>query len=324
MINADFERSLKSRKRTLSRFFAKELILDYVEQRLDAGRSQAMKEYLAKDKELSRDVEAVKAAIEYVDRLREIEIAPQLVSEIETARVGWARWVEILAWRNWPDVARWSIEAFVVAAVLAATASLLPLNRLARWLPKPAQELVLAETKPDQVVQQEEPTLIPPKTTEVAAQVANQPKIISANEIAPPKPEVKDSVAVEKEVKSEPEGAETLSEEGGTPVTATGAKPKGLVYRAFMSAATIDETTASVKQLVETLGGTKAGQVDLGWRKSQGTYFHFALPESNYDKLIEGLRTFGPVRIYKDPHWRLMPEGQIRLILFIEDATLKK
>lgn len=333
MINADFDRSLRARKRVLSRFLARELILDYVEERLDSGRKLAMKEYLAKDKELSKDVEAVRTALSYVDRLVEIEIDPHLVTQIETARVGWSHWVEVLAWRNWPDVARWSLEAFAVAAVLAAAVSLMPLNRVASWLPRPAQELVLAEAKREPKDQPDVAATPPPAISQLDGDMGSDPEpsepeaakaAMKPTPTKKPTAEVKVAVADEKSVKSEASPADTLSEEVGTPVTATGKGPKGIVYRAFMTADTIDSTTESVKQLVETLGGTKAGQVDLGWRKSAGTYFHFALPESNYDKLMEGLRSFGPVRIYKDPHWRLMPEGQIRLILFIEDGTLKK
>lgn len=364
MINSEFEKSLSSKKRTLSRFVARELVLDFVESKLDSGRQTAMTESVAKDKDISKDVAAVRAAKNYLQRLSEIQVAPELALEIESTRVGWSRLIEKFAWRNWPDVARWSVEAVVVAGVLAATVSLLPLNRMAKWLPRPAQELILAEVKPtggNAELEEAVSTMPPPEPaavkaaplaplTKSAAPVApppskpepvvvtkpEPPKIIEApkaeapkivNVAKPPAPQPNPAVqaADDGAEKSGAAVADLSGEEGVPPPTTTGGRgPKGFVYRAFMSTSSLDATTDSVKALIESLGGTKAGQVDLGWKKATGTYFHFAVPEANYESLVLGMRDLGQVRIYKDPHWRLMPEGQIRIILFIEDITLKK
>lgn len=86
----------------------------------------------------------------------------------------------------------------------------------------------------------------------------------------------------------------------------------------------LDETVPNIVQTIKELGGIKAGQVELGWRKPKGSYFHFSLPESNYERLMKILRNFGPVQIYKDPHSRLMPKGKVRFILWIEDARKVK
>lgn len=352
-MNEEFEKSLIERKRQLSRFFANELVLDYIEDRLDPVRVEAMHEHMSRNKEAKAEIENAKSALDYLKRLSAIDISPNLVNQIETTKVGWQKWADRFAWRNWPEIARWSLEAVAIAAVLAGAVSMLPMQRLARFLPRPAQDLVLVEVRPQLEVPNEDEAnhaATPEATDEVQATAPSAPvKIASAEKKPeagnilktdpppPPKPKPAQKPAepvqeaktenstesIDEEVKSSGPSAESVAEdEPAAPKTTKG--PKGFVYRAFMSAATIDETTTSVRDLVVSLGGQKAGQVDLGWRKSSGTYFHFALPESNYEALLEGLRSFGPVRIYKDPHWRLMPEGQIRLILFIEDVNIKK
>ncbi|MCB0384557.1 MAG: hypothetical protein KDD43_04120, partial [Bdellovibrionales bacterium] len=119
------------------------------------------------------------------------------------------------------------------------------------------------------------------------------------------------------------EAQESDEEDAEKPTTEERKPLKGFVYRAFMSLEELDAKTPEIVQGVQGLGGAKAGQVELGWRKPKGSYFHFSLPESNYEEMVKLLRNFGPVRIYKDPHWRVMPEGKIRFILWVEDSKKK-
>jgi hypothetical protein len=100
-------------------------------------------------------------------------------------------------------------------------------------------------------------------------------------------------------------------------------KLKGFVYRVYMDLGNLDYATEQIRTEIQTLGGEKAGKVRLGWRKPKGSYFHFSLLETNYDTLVDKLKAFGPVRIFKDPHWKVMPEGEIRFILWVEDKDLK-
>ncbi|MBX9768670.1 MAG: hypothetical protein K2X47_15455, partial [Bdellovibrionales bacterium] len=96
-------------------------------------------------------------------------------------------------------------------------------------------------------------------------------------------------------------------------------KFKGFVYRAFTFTNQIETVSPQLRDKILALGGKKAGEVDLGWRKRGGRYFHFTIPESSYEELVASIQAYGPVRIQKDPHPRVMPEGQIRFILWLED-----
>lgn len=97
-------------------------------------------------------------------------------------------------------------------------------------------------------------------------------------------------------------------------------KPKGFVYRAFMTLSDLETVGPKITQIIREDGGEKAGEVELGWKRGTGRYYHFSLPEENEEKLMEQLRVYGPVRISKDPHPRVMPQGQVRFILWIESA----
>ncbi len=380
-MNEQFESSLKARKRSLTRFLAQELMLDFVEGRLDNERKLAVETSIEQSKDLQRELQALNKAEEYLEQLSQLEISDQLTSELANTETGLAKKLSRLSPKNWPEMARWSFEALIISIVVASLVSLLPLKKLSRWLPLPAQEYILAEV--DSGHEQDEPneeedleTPEPAKATgqELIATQLNKNLDVKPHDSADSKPALNPSpkaVAKPKEatqsaapvkVAANPpassaeqddesegdvtlqrlSGASTNEDSGSSKVAAASSAtsnldvaketkrpslakgPKGFVYRAFMATPAIDETSNSVREIVEKLGGEKAGQVELGMRKPNGSYFHFSLPESNYEDLLTSLRNLGPVRIYKDPHWREMPEGQIRLILFVEDQAAKK
>lgn len=105
---------------------------------------------------------------------------------------------------------------------------------------------------------------------------------------------------------------------------ATESAERGFVYRMSMPTSKVEAITPDVRAKIEALGGKKAGEVELGWKRRSGSYFHFAMPESGYDTLVEYLRGHSPVRIQKAPHRRIMPAGQIRIILWLEHDTAVK
>jgi hypothetical protein len=116
-------------------------------------------------------------------------------------------------------------------------------------------------------------------------------------------------------------GGPATSEAAGNSVKSADAKPKGFVYRAFMNLSDLDVLGPKIADVIRGLGGERAGEVELGWQRGTGRYYHFALPEINEKKVIEQLQVYGPVRISKDPHPRVMPQGQIRFILWVESVN---
>jgi hypothetical protein len=88
-----------------------------------------------------------------------------------------------------------------------------------------------------------------------------------------------------------------------------------------MTLGDLENIGPKIAEQIRELGGEKAGEVELGWKRGTGRYYHFAMPETNEKQLLEKLQAYGPVRISKDPHPRVMPEGQVRFILWIESAN---
>lgn len=329
-MNEEFEKSLASRQRTVSRFLAQEMLFDFFEEKLDSDRRRAMLDFLPTCKDTQKQLDSLRSAQDYVKQLSTFSVSPQVEQQVVNTKLGLAYWSEKLAWKNMPDLLRWSIEAFVVAVVVAFVVSVLPLKKLKTMWPGTSNDIVLSEV--DRVSAPVEATTTlpplpsgiatPPEPVKAPTPLPTSPVDIPvAKPAAPPQIDVATNVA--KGAMAEMEATENVVP-AATGSTTAAKKPKGFVYRAFMSTHTIAESTEQIKALMEAKGAEKAGEVELGWRKPSGSYFHLSLPESNYEPLLVELRNLGPVRIYKDPHWRVMPEGQIRLILFVEDLSLKK
>ncbi len=314
---------LKGKKRHLSWFLVEEMMYDYVIGQLDSGRRKALSEYLETSKE-ARDLERrLKDAIEYCNSLSQTEVSEPLMEKLVKSKSLWNRWVGFIAWKQWPEATRWTLEAFAVSLVVAFIVAV-SWPKISNWFPERQSDVVLAELdkKKAEVV---EPIVATPekKSSEVESQSAAITLLQVAENSQP-----KSTLSIEEEtpvVGQQDDVVEAAAEEVTVVKPAVEKpKPKGFVYRAFMTLGKIEEVTEEIRLKLQTLGGQKAGEVRMGWRKPKGSYFHFSIPESNYDTVVEMLRSFGPVQIAKDPHWRVMPEGKIRIILWVEDMDLKK
>jgi hypothetical protein len=111
-----------------------------------------------------------------------------------------------------------------------------------------------------------------------------------------------------------PGAVEVDPKTAGTPADA-----KHFIFKVFMRMGKLDDVSPKVADALRAQGAERAGEVELGWRRPTGSYYHFTLPETNYEAAIKGLQSFGPVRIFREPHQRVMPQGKIRFILWIED-----
>jgi hypothetical protein len=98
------------------------------------------------------------------------------------------------------------------------------------------------------------------------------------------------------------------------------AKKVGGLYRGVLIVTDINEVTPKITQKIVDIGAKKAGEVELGWRKSEKlSYFHFTLPENNIDAMKEFISKFGSLQIQFENHPRLMPAGVKRLIIEVKE-----
>lgn len=97
-------------------------------------------------------------------------------------------------------------------------------------------------------------------------------------------------------------------------------KKSGGLYRGVLTVTDINEVSDKITQKLVDIGGKKAGEVELGWRKTDKlAYYHFTLPEDSVDGMKEFLSKFGSLQIQFENHPRLMPAGVKRLIIEVKE-----
>lgn len=349
---------MTKRRRHLTPFLCQEMLYDYAIDRLDPDRKAAVDEYLKTDKACQEILVGIYEAIRYTETLARVEPNPEIVEHIAEAENIASLGRRYSSWKEWPDVMRWAIVCLLLVMSVAGVVSAVPWKRLNALSQKRSASdsieiTALQGASPSQILSNTENAETDPAALAAvessgdeemdgsgdsandtasdsaeagsdapSALIAKNPAQNPAKTMATPAPVAAGklptapvSVPPSTQVAAKaPVGAEPTAEpkEG---------KGKGFVYRAFMTLSNLEELGPKITGDVEALGATKAGEVELGWKRGTGRYYHFTLPEANEEKLLERLRAYGPVRISKDPHPRVMPQGQVRFILWVESGS---
>lgn len=290
--------------RALSDFLAKELLYDYVTGQLDEPRKDALEKAMKESEEVASDLKSLREGLKYCEALRNTKLSEPYFQHLsqppKTLRDRAKGWHQIK-----PGF-RYGIEAIIILVIFISIGFMTP-KQYRFW--ESDSGFTVVEWKRDvqapELAVTEEPQNIPePILTEVPVKgmVAFGPPTtqlqVVAVPVAAPEPKKQDAKPVEAR--------------------------KGEIIRATLTSQQVEEWTPLVVDKILSLGGIKAGEVQLGWKRKGGSYFHFSLPEANYETLKEYLQTLGPVRIVREPHPRVMPEGTIRLILWIEQRSSGK
>jgi hypothetical protein len=301
-----------------SRFHCREMLYDYMSGRLDADRHTAVEAGLKEFPDLKAELEAMTSAAHYCAELGQIKPSESLVQGFQQIRLKSEIVSENIKYKNWPDLLRWSSEAVVISIFVAAIGWLIPWGSVQNIFKiEPSSEIVLADLK----TKDKEEVVLPPLENKTKDE---KPVEVKPTEALPPAaaPVVVQPVVVEP-TKPEPIKPAVAAAPVAAAVPEKKKGPQGFLYRIMMNVAGIQDSAPALAAQIIGMGGEKAGQVEIGHRQSTGNYFHFSMPESNYQRLLKTLGTYGPVRIYKGPHERVMPKGTIRIILNIEDAKVK-
>lgn len=300
-----------------------ELLYDYVSGVIDQDRKQAVEDYIFEHPEMRHELKLILEAEKYAQHLSQTRLSPKYVDELQDVRSLTEKIIFRMKWQNWPDFLKWTTEALSLSALIAAGAIFIPWGKLESLRFKDIQVLT-----PVQQLQQKPVAEPPAEIKTVDTQPDKSVKAKASDSISTQKEKAKPAVVAVVEQKApEPVPAKMTDESSEQPVSKLTAsestKLKGLLFRVMLDLENSDAKTTELRQKIISLGGVKAGQVELGWRKKDpnGNYYHFTMPESNYQQLITTLGGYGPVRIYKNPHERVMPEGQIRIILWVEDKV---
>jgi hypothetical protein len=334
----------------MTRFLCQELLYEYVSGVLDARRQEDVREHLAECKESQRELEKLKKGLAFSQKASHLQVSPKLHQALLNFEPQWQK--RLREWTLWSSERGWKMlpYAFVVLTIVLGLVVTKP------WKKQETPEITLAEQlqkEPDMIAQDRgKPMAAPVTTPEDAtkpAPVETKPAEIpvaaapatakQAAPITPPsdtKPTspipliAKKDVAVaasavtvnttSPNVLPKPEAAkvELGEERSKEPISGM----RGSLTRGEIDVGDFTNSWQAIRDKIVALDGKVAGNVELGWlRRPDQAYFHFTLPESNYSELELYLGTFGPVRFSKERHPRVMPEGQIRIILTVKDAV---
>jgi hypothetical protein len=320
-----FELTSQKKGRKISAFVFKELLYSYMLGDLDKERKLAMDEYVRDNKDAQIFMAQLVAGQKYCSQVGKTTVNPKFLLEVARIKGPMEEVASWSNWRQWPAPVQWCAEAMVAAVVVGVLVIVVPWNQLGLFQPM-SSEIKLAQEKPIVV---DDKTPLPKETAPVVATTTSP---VAPAVLPPPPTETK--VVAAAPAKNKPgKIAAVVAQQtsapvsdpksGDQPLTAKNKPgiPQGLLFGFDMEVVDAQSIAMDVKAKIEDLGGKKAGQVELGWPRPnpKGNYYHFTMPEIHYQDLVTALNGYAPLKISKNPHDRVMPPGQIRVILFIKD-----
>lgn len=333
-----------NRKR-LTKFLCQELLYEMVTHNLDGAREKEVTDYLETCRESQREFDNLNKGLRYTLTAAQVRISPALHHALENFEPQWQK--QLRAWTLSSTQKGWRMLPYIFGVLVIGVGLLVTKP----WVQKASEDVMLAEhlrKEPDMMPDQ--PPAPPAPPVETAPQAKAE---LPAEEAAPPTPpaaaspgylpDVMETVArvwlpavrtfkpdiAVRPVESQTPPASATENDKKMEAAAVESAPKdteeamgrGFLHRATMDVQDFQNSWPAIRDKIVALGGKVAGNVELGWlRKPTEAYFHFTLPESNMNELEIFLGTFSPVQFSKDRHPRVMPEGQIRIIMSVKDG----
>lgn len=321
------EPNIKRKSRILSRFLCQEMMYDFVTGKLSDDRKAAMQEFIKTCENTQEDLEVFEQAINYCEQLSTLTPSEPLVDKIQKQSSITQKFIYIFKWSNWPQPLKWSLQGVAVSVLAASFAIFIPWEKfqIELDLKSKGSALYVAEQKTEHAVDNESAPTKVVKPEPVVEAIASEEKpeqnlnVISVDtdqqeSVPTPTPKAQSKQKPKEEAVVEQKQVE--ESKGRSAVVKSNLK--GSLTRIYMSVNSFKEFSVVVENFIRTIGGEKAGQVELGWEKDSTTrYFHFTIPEKDYPKLLQLLRTKANTKIMRTPHSRIMPDGKMRLILEI-------
>ncbi len=300
----------------MTRFLCQELLYEYVSGFLDSRRQDDIREHLADCKESQRELDKLKRGLAYSQRAAQLEVSMRLHQALLDFEPHWQK--QLREWTMWSSQRGWKMlpYIFIVATIVTGLIVTKP------WKARESNDVILAQQL------QNEPEMLGPAHEAIAANPQPEaapppakPVVNSAVVVAPVVPTPTPVVpSAPPPVKVTP--AVAKAEEASNQKTEAPASARGFIMRGEIDVTDFTNSWPAIRDKIVSLDGKVAGNVELGWlRRPDQSYFHFSLPESNFSELELFLGTFGPVRFSKERNPRVMPEGQIRIILTVKDAV---
>lgn len=330
------------KKRKVSSFLAQEMLYDYLMNRLDSERRTAVEAELKNNLENQKSLAQMKQALNYIEKINRVEVSPEFLEDMTDS----SNYISILLKKTqfdkWPSGVKWSIEALVVLFGIVLFLVVVPWDQALKMtlLPKD-KEVILAEITKDpsegkninlaEVEKKETPQFqddekkTPP---EVLTEKQDVAAVVVKNETKENKNEplqAQTTAATQNVTVKTPEKTPAPAPKESTDAAVGAAedsekKSAGFLYRGQLQVTNVEMNSPKITEKIIELGGRKAGEVDIGWKKSDTTYYyHFTLPEAKYSELIAFLSEYAKTELTKEKHPRVMPDGIIRLIITLDE-----
>lgn len=344
----------KYKKRVVTEFICEELLYDYLVGALDAERKQAIEKALVENKTLQFQLQAMKQSLELANSLKEFDVEAGLIDDFKEIKGSFEIFLDEIKFLHWPFGVRWGVEVVIVLGFVSFTLYAVPWAKLLRFenLGQSSAFILAQIDRPEKSADDN-------AHSQLASNPASDPattfKDESAKSDEPVKPIQPDStkpgaVAVTTPPASPtgpaPVGTVVKVSPGGTATTpatttqtpaatattvattktvavgaTTTAIQGGYLYRGFMKITGTEMNGPKITEKIMQLGGRKAGEVDLGWRKTPTIlYYHFTIPESKVAELESLFNSYGKIKLAKEKHPRVMPEGIARYIIEVEEG----
>lgn len=304
----------KKDKREISDFVGQELLYDYLFGQLDHERQVAVEKKLSQSAELKAELEKIKLASSYVQKFQETQILSQLEDDIrEPSTYLWVLFQKMRI-QDWPRSVQILLEGLLIGGIAIALIVTIPWGKILDLKTKlESTSVTLSEISRVNHADPDREIVGPEVSTNKQTIIYDDENKQSSNLKAATVPPV---VAVEAPKKTTDANVKSENKEVAAEITG---KRQGFLFRGRLTATNSLMISAKVVEYLNQNGGRKAGEVELGWKKGDGYYFHFTIPEANQKEAQEYLKSLGSFSIQKEPHPRIMPDGIIRLIITVEE-----
>lgn len=314
----------KRGQREVSSFFAKELIYDYLTNALDADRVRAVEKELKENADLAREMAQIKAGLHYTEKLSESYVAESVLEEIKMPSSYLQVALRKINFAQWPSGLKLGFEATLVALGVTVLSLLVPWHRLVHWNWVSSSEITLSEIDRTFTTAAADNEVSAGGTIdfpdEEVGEVSVDSDQSSTSTTVPVAHETTETTNAEaKTTKPVVVVTTTLPPTTTTLAATVVAKSQGELYRGVIEVTNVAAVSPKIVDRLAELGARKAGQVELGWRKGTGSYFHMTVPKDRYQELVQVFSQYGELKIHKEKHERVMPEGIIRLIIDVKE-----
>lgn len=299
---------------------------------------------------------SLQRSLRHLENWGDFEVSQELLQYFSQPQTSVRLFLDLIRFDDWPLGLKWSLETLGVLLAVLGVSLWIPWNEVMKISLPQDQQMVLSEfhrkslnlqDTPERDQGSETESLTYPDEPESAldanpslAQVS-RPSVKDLAASAVPSPSAKPStstslIATSTFSEKSPQNNSTESSVGGQQDASSATKlasgdearaglsnvavvKAGFLYRGSISVTNVTAATPKFVEKIAELGGRKAGDVPLGWRKGSGSYFHLTIPESRYEALVNFLREYGDLKIQREKHERVMPEGILRLIIQVEE-----